>query len=71
MLPTKDREWNVYTLLFNKLLFDYEKKSNGGITTHDFRFFFVILREWYLKVWVNLKNQVTHYTLVQMALGCL
>ena len=39
ILPTKDREWNVRALYFNKLLFDYENKSNGKITTHDFNGF--------------------------------
>ena len=39
ILPTKNRDWNVRALSFNKLLFDYENKSNGKIQTHDFNRF--------------------------------
>ena len=39
ILPTKDREWNTRALYFNKLLFDYENKSNGKVKTHDFNGF--------------------------------
>ena len=39
ILPTKDREWNVRALYFNKLLFGYENRANGKILTHDFNEF--------------------------------
>ena len=39
ILPTKDRELNKRTLLFNKLLFEYESQSCGRFSTLDFNEF--------------------------------
>ena len=39
ILPTKDRTLNERCLFFNKLLFEFVRKSVGGILAHDFNEF--------------------------------